>query len=311
MTNERDTLLTFCDTLRRPVPQLRPANDVYLHYCSLDAFYKIFESGRLRYTSAMSTNDPSEFLFGQEVLQKALEPPHPGRDNQAQTIIRLCREQSASRNFRAFVFCMSEAVDDESEVGELSQWRLYGGDGRGVALVIDARAPSGMESLTALSSIPRRVLYGADEGQAFVRELLQSFFSEAASSEKLSTETRAGRKALAGHLLNATYWLPSVIKHKAYRHEREVRLVRGDAGLDGGQPLVFFEKGGVQRPAIELQISAISEKNGRTLHKSPISGVIIGPSSNQATIYDSINYYLEALGWGVFVKRSDIPYRAI
>lgn len=87
-----------------------------------------------------------------------------------------------------------------------------------------------------------------------------------------------------------------------------MRLVRGDIGEQSGNPLVFIEKNSIRRPAIELAISETGDGEV-TLHSSPLTRVIIGPSEDQSAIEDSIRFFLQARKWELEVVRSDIPYR--
>ena len=290
------------DTLNLPIDSLKPAESLFLHYCSLDAFYSIMNTGRLRFTSARNTNDPSELSFGNNCVDQVLHDlPESVRPAEKEW---LRPEMDKLQEFRAFVFCMSEALDDEADVGELSQWRLYGSDGRGVALLFDTSEREREKLLIQLGSHPRNVVYGSTDGQALIArilterlELLRSLGSEAKNFIRDSADK-------AQFVLDPLRWLPSVIKHKAYRHEREVRLLKAYA--TPGE-LLFFEKGGIRRPAIELPISSLLADR----HVSPIKAVIIGPSGDQASIADSIRYFLDARGWALDVRRSDIPYRAV
>jgi hypothetical protein len=281
----------------------------FIHYSSLAGFYGIAESARLRFTSAKSLNDPSEFLFGEAIVARALRELLTEEQGRNREIIDNCAQEFPSRTFLPFVFCMSEVSDKEEEtVGDLSQWRLYGADGRGVAIVFDVSQADMMSQLRKFASYPRRVVYGEEDGVSLVKDEVRDFLVRLADSGHADSIQVPG---LGSYLGNKVFWLPSVIKHKAYRHEREVRLIRGDIGEHAGNPLVFFEKNGVQRPSIERSISEIVGEPPNDRHKSPISRIIVGPSSDQSAIEDSIKYFLDARRWDVPITRSDIPYRAI
>jgi putative DNA primase/helicase len=71
--DSRSRLAERLRNLNKNIEILRPQSDTLLHYCSLDAFYSIMDTARLRFTSARSTNDPSEFIFGERVVQGVLE----------------------------------------------------------------------------------------------------------------------------------------------------------------------------------------------------------------------------------------------
>lgn len=306
------SLFHISNNLQRGVSALEPSANTFLHYCSLDAFYSIMDTGRIRFTSAKNTNDPSEFIFGQRVVNEVLQRLPEVVGGARGKLIQGCEERFRARAFLAFVFCMSEAVEDEAFVGELSQWRLYGADGRGVALVVRADQNDHPPLLDSLASIPRKVVYGGEEGSRLVAAVVEEFIESACNhSPECSQYILDNLTIFQEYLLNVVFWLPSVIKHKAYRHEREVRLVRGDIGKSVGNPLVFFDKAGIKRPAIEIPISKQDESSAYQYHQSPIEAVIIGPSGDQSAIEDSIGYFIGARSWDLDVRRSDIPYRAV
>lgn len=306
-----EKLFEISNSLEQQVAHLLPSKSKFVHYTSLVGFYGITESARLRFTSAKSTNDPSEFLFGESVVTKALEILAAEEVGNDLTIIRNCLSIFPSRRFQPFVFCMSEVMDDEEDsVGELSQWRLYGSDGRGVALVFDVESTTMLTKLQNFASFPRRVVYGEDDGIALVKSEVKDFLVKLAAISSGVDLSEPMDLVRMGELLgNKVFWLPSVIKHKAYEHEREVRLIRGDIGEHVGNPLVFFEKNGVQRPSIDRSISELLGSPPNQYHSSPISKVIVGPSADQAAIEDSINHFLSARNWSIPVVRSNIPYR--
>ena len=99
------------NSLATSVGRLEPAERIFLHYSSLDAFYSIMDTGRLRFTSAKSTNDPSEFLFGRAVVDRALREILGDLGPSEREVVSACQAEIARRDFRAFVFCMSEAAE--------------------------------------------------------------------------------------------------------------------------------------------------------------------------------------------------------
>ena len=309
MNAAQEAVYAISDSLSQDVASLRPAKNKFVHYTSLAGFYGITESARLRFTSAKSTNDPSEFLFGENVVSEALAEILDEETGVNRDIVKTCADEFPTRKFQPFVFCMSEAGDEEEEhVGELSQWRLYGADGRGVAIVFDVSHAQTLLKLREFASYPRKVVYGDRDGIDLVKREVRDFLVKLGAS---GHQKNLSLMELGTYLGNCVFWLPSVIKHKAYRHEREIRLIRGDVGEHVGNPLVFFEKNGVQRPSIERPISEIIGDPPNERHFSPICRFIVGPSSDQSAIEDSIKYFLSARRWSVPISRSDIPYRAI
>jgi hypothetical protein len=290
------------------IPELKPIKTRFIHYCSLGAFYAIVESGKIRFTSSRSTNDPSESIYGEQIVGAALKTfakklPEPEQ-------IYMADRGKYRSDFNAFVFCMTEATEEEEQVGELSQWRLYGADGKGVALVFDVSWPEqNIEMLCSLAGWPRKVVYGEATGTALVHAVLDRFFS---GVREMSDEHRQCIKrefgAFRSYVNNSIFWLPSVIKHPAYKHEREVRLICSGPNKD---PVTFFERGGIKRPAIDRPIAYLPTESPDQLHFTPIRRVIIGPSGDQPAIHDSVEHFLRVHRWLLDIRRSDIPYRAL
>ena len=52
------------------------------------------------------------------------------------------------------------------------EWRLYGSDGRGVALLFDVSDPKRESLLIELGSHPRKVVYGNENGQELIKAIL-------------------------------------------------------------------------------------------------------------------------------------------
>lgn len=110
--------------------ELRVSNNVFknigiksrykkiIHYTSIESLYSIVHSGVLRLYDLNNANDPSEFqtFFKSIGLQKPQE------------FISSAKKQIFTSSFCGF-------NEDQSDSAEM--WRLYGSDGRGVALVFE------------------------------------------------------------------------------------------------------------------------------------------------------------------------------
>lgn len=107
-----------------------------VHYSSLGSFYKIIESELLRFTSAGSLNDPSEWNYGMDVVKKAYSKSLPHWNEKESeywsSMVNLDGSPIIKEKRRVFVFCCSQLQVADLNNGELSQWRLYGDDGRGL-----------------------------------------------------------------------------------------------------------------------------------------------------------------------------------
>lgn len=308
-------LFTASNNLARPIDGLMPAEDHFLHYTSLEALYSILENKTLQLTSIRSMNDPSEYEYGLAVVRRALSSPPDAFSDQEKILLSKCIPALDRREFQAFAFCMCEADDDDLVHGELSQWRLYGANGRGVALRFNRHYPLGQVNswMTDLIGIARKVLYGEEEGRKIIFSEIREFLD--AAKKELGSSVTFDQFGFDELIVNTIFWLPSVIKHPAYRHERETRIVRGDIGAWVGNPVRFLN-GAIRRPVIYLPAGVghkVDHGGGRmVLHwYSPLCGVMIGPSADQLAVHDSVANFARAHDWGLELQRSLVPYRAL
>jgi len=98
------------------------------HYTSLEVALGILKSGRMWFTERTHLNDPSEVLRGLEIAASILRK----RDRVSDATHLEANAQGVFRNFRFFSASFSFEPDD------ISQWRSYADDGRGVALSFKA-----------------------------------------------------------------------------------------------------------------------------------------------------------------------------
>jgi len=276
-----------------------------MHYTNVDAAYEIISGKKLRFTSAKNTNDPSEFEFGATVVERALDICIGRLTGPDKQLVQAALNNFRYRQFTAFIFCACEADDDEWDVGELSQWRLYGADGHGVAFALDLTANGHL-------GIPRKVLYGESAGVEFACAEIDRFvaFLNSAPPRLLVGPDPRIPIPHNEYLLNMLFWVPAVIKHRAYRHEREVRLVRGDLHNQSAYEMKFVGKG-IRKPVVDLPLYVWRGNEAHKYPVGPLRHLIAGPSADQRALEDSLAHFM-TLHKAVYpVKRSDIPYRSV
>ena len=103
------------------------------HYCSVAVMQSIIENKFLRLSSAIETNDKTEYKY----FEKALEE-YAGTTKTESVLIKnavkeVVRQATSVKRekYRPYICCLSKEKD------LLSQWRGYGDDGRGVAIRFD------------------------------------------------------------------------------------------------------------------------------------------------------------------------------
>ena len=196
------------------------------HYTTVDTFLKILDSKAIWASDLSKMNDPQEFTIGIELIKKFYQEKFPDLLHwfENDRFVGLDNEQ-------LLLGCsFSENPDD------LSQWRAYGDDGKGVVIGIDRRILSASNTLTIPAFYKEdertasfvhfhKVIYDEQEFENSVKELLDNigdFINDTVESFKLSI----GLSRLA-----------CSFKSDFYKTEREIRAIlehskRSDIYLD-------------------------------------------------------------------------------
>lgn len=297
------------------------------HYTRETALPLILASGGLFATHYSRTNDRQEFTAMRQPLAEAMfqqvmplvrERVRRGQLNfggDEQRMIEIARED-AERSFGILassaptpphITCFS-AHDLEHQIanGLLTMWRLYGGEGGGIALGFDTSAlvkeTERLQEALAISAIYLdRVGYGPDDPQTIER--MRAAPDLARIHERAFNMLFGDRPDLTDGQaddLMKFFVLAASTKHPDFVDEREIRLVVA--------------------PALDTE----SGRNGRAMLNSPVEGrvlipclaalreVMIGPSDQQDALAHSARESLDDAGLqDVAILRSGTPFRRL
>jgi len=174
----------------------------------------------------------------------------------------------------------------------LSQWRGYGGAQQGVCLVFER---AGLEALrSGRRSFLAPVQYGVTSGKMQLREGLRMRLLSIAAEELTAMNEEEKREAVYEILSE----LIPRFKHKGFAGELEWRLVVQHRTL---RDSVCF------RPDRNVLVPYIKLGNGEPL---PLKRIRVGPGHDTKLTQRSVEQYLEANGYNVEVKTSDVPFRS-
>ena len=218
--------------------------------------------------------------------------------------------------FFVLSFCRHASNSYEYQQGLLSQWRGYA-DGGGFVIELDedeldALAKLELEKFAYAGFKSENVEY--DQHQKLfdpahyvgvAGEMIWQVFAEA--GKDVSSVT--GRKDLDAAVLKFVQTAP-FLKHRGFSEESEYRMVficiRARKVPEEEKRTIkyikFRQKGGLLIPYIAL-FDAIDEP------RLPVKGLIVGPHPLQERQAESAKMLLEAEGFDVPVRLSEIPYR--
>ncbi|MEP0547414.1 MAG: DUF2971 domain-containing protein [Rhodothermales bacterium] len=263
--------------------QLSDAQRLY-HYTDLAGLRGILASRSLWFSHATSLNDPLEIQYGQDLIADALNSAMAAESNdEARTFLRQITVQVQAFGralFHSFVACFCE--DDDL----LSQWRGYADRGGGYCIGFEfsdaTRTTSSLDSLDkGRSPFLRKVIYDED-GQ---RKLASDYIQQVTDAAKAALATGISKaygsmpgyvpSVMAMQAANVLLDMMLVFKHRAFREEKEWRLIR--VTMDNHEPesIQFREAYGGLAPFRPTHVYDLGAEDAASF---PLRAISFGPS---------------------------------
>jgi len=267
-------------------------NALRYHYTDAAGLLGIIQNNRLWATDFRFLNDPSEGSFLPERLLTLMASKSSGTTDTERKIIDGIK--IALRNPRSdyATFCVSLSADGDL----LSQWRGYGGFGKGYAIGLN------------LQRIPHAqiahyydVIYGDQGLPELSVDLLDLFV--------YSSDKWKGR--MYDEWASTLSVIARSFKDKSYSEEKESRLVCSlpdeKTILADELPLRFRTNGSDIIPYVPMSLDFITDGNSPKL---PIERIIVGPGVDFKRNFESIKALLEENSYeNVKIEPSRIPFR--
>jgi len=281
------------------------------HYTDAAGLEGIVKNQHIWFTHYLHLNDPSELTYGMSIASKVLKEISQRGDVRIEFFCKMLDDLFTHKNmesaFGFYIASFSRAPND------LGQWRAYGADGKGFALGL---APHLFHVVDKTDRKPHEnvffspVVYGEQAGRARQQAAIEKCTSIVAATADRAADLMRDRtiglpflKAMATELMaSQMIWNSLTIKHEAYAHEEEVRLVIV-GGVEALQPYVSTRARGSEIVPFIKSDMAIQDKDS-------IVEVVVGPSA-PPTAEDGLKALLRPFHGDpdAIINRSDIPYR--
>jgi hypothetical protein len=278
------------------------------HYTNGAGLVGILKSQRIWFTSYRNLNDPSELLYGMGVVHRLLGELRQGCDELVEAFCArvddLFQHRKFSDTFGFYIASFSRNRDD------LGQWRAYADNGRGFALGLAPHLFEAVENPNpkATEYVVMPVVYGDSATVPRYRNAIEKAVSIVQESRQYLTDKRVeieflrrlANELIAGQLIGISL----TVKHAAYSHEQEVRLVMLGTQKAQQRDVKTRIRGAEVVPFMEGEIP-LRDKDG-------IVEIVIGPAADVST-RDAIQSLLKSFGVDRIgrISVSDIPYRAL
>jgi hypothetical protein len=298
------------DFLKRPL---------LAHYTSLPVLEQILRNNEIWLSNPLFMTDIEEVRFGiehgkslaldSELLSSACQTPQRAEQFKQHFFWNYQRFAN-DHAIDTYVFCLSDHLKADDD-GILSMWRGYGGNGNGVALVIDTAAFAETPDSPLLLA---KVQYETREGRiAWLNKKIEEFASilraNPLSDDKLS---------LAAFYLFERMKLFSLFsKHRGFSEEQEWRVVYTKRGDPEGRLASFLGYSvGAQgvEPKLKLKIQPIPGSTAKDFSmRTILDRILLGPHLSNPLSQAAICRMLDHLGLLEFrdkLRMSSIPFRA-
>lgn len=278
------------------------ASTTLYHYTGIGGLLGIVETGKIWASHAYYLNDSKEILHACEVLSAVLsEKVVDFHDEEHEFLTQFAQWLETFRRdaFHIFIFSLSE------ERSLLSQWRSYTPYGKGVSLGF---SPSILNRVLESSGFRiAKCLYERQQHVELINGLLEKMlvtFRQRlphldTSKNHPSQKYHGFLEEFRGDLLQVL----SIIKHSAFRDEREWRIVSPYFPKYTVPEIKFREGASMLMPYIEIDLSVNDDA------QALFEEVILGPSLHANLSMSALSSYLSNKKVSNTTVNSDIPFR--
>lgn len=267
------------------------------HYTSIKSLLGMADKGKLWASSISYLNDSQEMVYAFNFLVKK-SGEFDVRSEEEEEFLRQLRDYISNCKNTAhtlFVFSLSE------EQSLLSQWRSYTPHGKGVSLEF---SPEKINSIVSTCDLKvAKCLYTQDDHSELVQALLNTLMEHFRDKiPEIDTSKWHKSQCYYGFFNDYSsdiFRILSIIKHGAFREEREWRLISPHFVKVTDPKIKFREGASMLVPYIELDL----------MGKPYFTKITLGPSQHQDLSMSGLSMFASNMKVCNQVENCVIPYR--
>jgi len=280
------------------------------HYTDAGGLKGIIENQEIWFTSYLHLNDPSELRFGMDIASSVLREIGAAHGEPEKFFCNetnnLFRQMNVGGSLEYYIASFSSNRD------ELGQWRAYASNGHGYALGLAPRlfhAQDQPDRKPHENIFVAPVVYGEAAGRSRFSDPIQQAIAIVTRPEcaaicrgdndlGLSFFREITGELIKRHLMWHSLW----VKHEAYQHEEEVRLIMVGENENLAPYITTRVRGSDLVPYVKSAMPVRATGN--------IVEIVIGPAAG-ATAEDGLKTMLNSLAVSPdgLIASSKIPYR--
>ena len=278
--------------------------EILYHYCSTETFFNIIKNAKLWLSDIEKSNDYKACVACRELINEKIEK-YLYDDKQSLEIWKTWYKNGVESNYatRTFGVCFSESED------QLSQWRGYAQNGKGLAIGFDKRILEKLNLICEYHIAFGKVIYNNTE--AYVQDIVQ----ENIDKFKCKSVAHIALELSQNYRLRFPF-----VKTPGFEEEKEWRGIVcsqvGNYNIPSSEQILFSK---IKYRTSNDKLIPYIEMNFEKIKKKLIRKILIGPKS-EIEIEDVVNFlkfcgYYENIDGGynsdspIHIKKSVISYR--
>lgn len=286
------------------VGKINQEEEILYHYCSAETFFNIVKNAKIWLSDIEKSNDYQECVACREIVNEKIKE-YLCSDKKALETWKVWYKNGIEGNrvIRTFGVCFSESGD------QLSQWRGYAQDGRGLAIGFDKRILEELNSISQYHIAFGKVIYNNTE--AYVKDIVRDNIAK-------FEYKGIGHVALE---LSQNYKLKfPFVKTPGFEEEKEWRGIVcsqvGHYNIPSSEKIEFSK---IKYRISNDKLIPYIEMDFERVKKNIVRKILIGPRSDIEIedVVDFLNFcgYYEGIDGGynsdspICVRRSSISYR--
>lgn len=247
---------------------------ILYHYCSVETFFNIIKGANLWLSDIAKSNDYQECMVCREIVNERIKEYLKNDIKSLEAWENWYKNGvEVNSSIRTFCVCFSESED------QLSQWRGYAQDGKGIAIGFDKKILEELNLISEYHIAFGKVIYNNSE--EYVKEIVDD------NIQKFEYKG-VGHVALE---LSQNYRMKfPFVKNQGFEEEREWRAVVcsqvGNYNIPSSDKILFSK---IKYRTSNNKLIPYIEMNFDKIKQNIIKEILLGPKSD-VEIEDVVNF---------------------
>lgn len=286
------------------------SSNLIYHYTDLDGLIGILGNRGFWLSEAIFLNDSEELYNGLKITKKLIQKLiSKKRYSQFVHILKNVNDKLDSHCFNNYYICSFSLKKDD-----LEQWRAYAKNGTGFCIGFDIHKKTSYPHFQEISNgWPYAHVIYDDQIKTYILLTIIFKYCNEYKKDRINGLGYSDDEEYIQGLFHALISFFVNFKNDAFSSEKEVRIIYASRHhTDIFNKKYYRNCNNVLVPYVCTNDTKSKTNDGAKLEVDmlPVSEIIVGPAINQRQTIDSVQYFIQDLGYPPeIVKASSIPFR--